>query len=552
MKKRFHRLNNLIFVFFLLALVAPLAARSLHYTAFIESQGINQFIGEFLDFQKSRIIRTLFFINFNRKVLLVVLPALLLLPLIFRRWFFYGDEGRWGIRGWVYLAVWPVVITFHFIFDINPYISTVAFVTIPFLVFDRIFPKKLNAPLLNALMKWSFIPVMLIFLPFATNSVDILAVILLGGFFFIIKRWGFRLFFKENLFLSILTVPLPQIFASIFPLLVPLHGGTMLGEDPAYSFCESPKNGHIFVSVPQCSAMSTPEEVLHEKPCKKGYIAEYDRDLSLVEKHRLFSDSFYGRIEMLECMEDSVVGAVTILMKDGEFFEENVVEMFPEKRAIRLFFDKFKYMGSDFVYDEKNDVLFFVSENTSLIFKYDRKTDTVDRTVGDVMRKYGALSNITDLRAIHYGRGSFFATEWFKGSRVYEISTTTSELLNLYHTDNGGGVGIVVDEELDRLYVAGFWGLDVLDIKSTKPVDRIRTGFITRTPAIDKKRNLIFVPSTMEGKIRVLDRNTLELLKTIPIGYEVRKALISKDWDRLFVGTKAGSFYWRIDELMKN
>ena len=119
----------------------------------------------------------------------------------------------------------------------------------------------------------------------------------------------------------------------------------------------------------------------------------------------------------------------------------------------------------------------------------------------------------------------------------------------------GCGLGVTVPlptpEELDRIYVTGLWGMEVFDLESKALLARKRLGFFSRVPVLDPEHDLLYVPSTVEGRIRVFDRPSLELLGTIPIGYGTRHPHWSPATKRFFASSQRAYHYWDAGELAK-
>jgi hypothetical protein len=68
-------------------------------------------------------------------------------------------------------------------------------------------------------------------------------------------------------------------------------------------------------------------------------------------------------------------------------------------------------------------------------------------------------------------------------------------------------------------------------------------------PVIDARRNLVYVTSSFGANIRVFDRQSFELLGTIPVGYGARHAYLSKDGRYFFASNGTAHFYWHADAL---
>ena len=118
-----------------------------------------------------------------------------------------------------------------------------------------------------------------------------------------------------------------------------------------------------------------------------------------------------------------------------------------------------------------------------------------------------------------------------------------------YEVQNGGALGTSVDVERDRLFVAGLWGMEVFDLASGRLVARKRLGFVNRPPVIDTVRDRLYVSSTLDGTIRVLDRDSLEWIGELPIGLGVRHAYLSLDGTRLFASSLLAHYAWDPDRL---
>jgi hypothetical protein len=101
-----------------------------------------------------------------------------------------------------------------------------------------------------------------------------------------------------------------------------------------------------------------------------------------------------------------------------------------------------------------------------------------------------------------------------------------------------------VDEDLDRLWVVGVWGMEIFDLETGRLLRRRRLGLLSRSPAIDREHDIVYVASTTEGKIRLFDRRTLELLGVLPVGHGPRIPHFSEAQRRLFSSSSAAHFFW--------
>ena len=73
---------------------------------------------------------------------------------------------------------------------------------------------------------------------------------------------------------------------------------------------------------------------------------------------------------------------------------------------------------------------------------------------------------------------------------------------------------------------------------------RRRLGALSRSPAIDERRGLVYVASTAEGTIRVFDRETVEPLGSIAVGFGPRIPHFSALTDRLLSGSSLAYYSW--------
>jgi len=103
----------------------------------------------------------------------------------------------------------------------------------------------------------------------------------------------------------------------------------------------------------------------------------------------------------------------------------------------------------------------------------------------------------------------------------------------------------------DRLLVASIWGLEVFDLKTGRVITRKRLGLVSRPPVIDEARGVLYISSTVDGKLRVLDLDDYSLVEQIPIGMGIRHPYLSNDGRRLFASSNGGQFYWPLDEGRK-
>jgi hypothetical protein len=244
---------------------------------------------------------------------------------------------------------------------------------------------------------------------------------------------------------------------------------------------------------------------------------------------------------------------------DGRRYVENILEFEVEDpaRYERALFGA--DVGNCAVYDRKHDAIFYSSEHRQHVFRLDRASGEVDRDVAFAM--YGEPeeseerpppgSHHINAEGLHEGRDSLFVAQWAWGSKIFEISRESLDLLQIYDPMNGGNHGVSVDDELDRLWATGAWGVDVLAIPSGEVLARIHLGAGTRIAAIDKVHDLVFVPSTFTGRLVVIDRRSMETLGILRAGIEIRHVTVSEDGRRLYASNALGHFYWETDALAR-
>jgi hypothetical protein len=333
---------------------------------------------------------------------------------------------------------------------------------------------------------------------------------------------------------------------SALPLDFPRHGGIQIGtKDYSYTFCEIASAHKLFVAVP-CDG--------HRNGCDEGYIAEHDtRDLTRQVEHHFFSPAFKGRLIHLLCLEETVQVGMSRSHIDRGGERENVLEFRAEKPAE---FQRSLYEasgGSRMAYDRRHHAIFYTSEWSSRIFRLDRTTGRVTDSVSDAI--YGRNrqpfgSHIVVNGSLHEGRDSVFFIQWLSGSKIFEVDRSTLELVREYDAHHGGNHGIVVDDELDRIWITGIWGMDVLEAGTGRLLSRTRLGLGPRIPVIDRRNDIVYVPNS-SGRLWALDRRTFEVLGSLLVGGGSRDPYVSLDGGRLYAGAQRGYFYWDTEKLAK-
>lgn len=313
----------------------------------------------------------------------------------------------------------------------------------------------------------------------------------------------------------------------------------------AYTFCEIPEIKKLFVAVPECSIRqdSLPSSKKAQNFDPKGCIIEHSLDhLEQTKIHTFFSKSFFGRLVHLSCSQDHVqVGMSATHFSQDSRPHENILEFNPnDPQSFTSSFLKRNDVGVRVVYDKKHQGFFYVSEFDKQVFRYDLTTHLLDDHIHD--RFYNPLHSRTghtlENQGFHDRRDTLFIGEWFGGSDIYEISRQTYEPRRIYEPKNGGNHSIMVDEEENRLYASGIWGIDILAIPSGKILKRYRLSTAVRLAVIDRIHQLIYIPSTT-GKVWVIDRKNLKKLGWFPHPGGSRNPYISQDGQFLFIGSNS-------------
>ncbi len=528
--------SDRVFQLSALALAALLLLRVVRYLPLAPPESLDAFLGNALIFAWLLFIFPLLWAPQH----LVGLGLLLGFVLVFPRACLVRSEGTWRLRGWLHALVWTELALNHALFDLNPHLA--ALVAAGWLAFelDRVRggrpPGALPLAVLTGLCA--------LWLLRSQVAVDALAgaafvALLLATLRPLASRVGVR---ERRLVLLVGGVAC-QLGASLLPLLVPAHGGTRLGPGLAYSFCEVPAAGRLFAAIPE--ALSMRPWSLDGQHGRGGYVAEYDlASLEPLRRLRFFSDAFYGRIEWLSCLDDTVAVGMTNVSVGGRQDQDHAMA-FPLADPTAFDPDLFGGgVGHGLAWDARRDALFAVAEDGPEVMRLDRRTGERKRVMQGVPRDLPVVSLIVGPDSIHAARDSLFVTEWFLGTHAYEASLATGERVRAFPHRNGGALGISVDADRGRLYVVGVWGMEVFDIATGALVARRRLGLLSRSPAIDAEHDLVYVASTVEGRIQVFDRDSLEPLGAIAVGHGPRIPHYSDSTRRLFSSSSLAHYVW--------
>lgn len=471
-------------------------------------------------------------------LLLGVVLALLLRP----RWLLVRAESSWSARPRLRMVLWPALALNNFALDVNPWLARLSLGSLLLALFPG-FPSPLRIGALLVFLGAGWIQ---------SGTLAAASGLALWCFLLWVLLRSEALAPMDRLWLGVAGAVACQLVAAALPLAIPRHGGVEISRGMAYGFCQS-TDGSAFYAVVPGSGLG-PDGFLDAR------IDEIDAgDVALKRQVHPFSRGFRGRMIAPLCLPDGIQVAMAQTQIGDELQRENVMalssDLNVEQRS--LFGGE---IGQTLFWDEERDAVFYASEWSNRIFRLDRATGRVDRSVGVGFipidqnhwfffgRRYpGSLALANGL---HPRRRTFYAAHWITGSTVYEIDLDTLELRSSFDARHGGTSGISVDETLDRLFVSSMWGLDVFDLNSGRPIRRLRTGFGCRTAVVDEVTDLVFVPSTIEGTIRVLDRRSLEQVGAVSMGYGTRNAFASGRSRVLLASSARAYYYFRSEELL--
>jgi hypothetical protein len=455
--------------------------------------------------------------------------------------------GVWRLRPAVVSIACLGLLIFHYLLDLNPTIALACAESLLLITITSASRVALALPRGLRIALW--VAAGAYWMLGARDVVDRAMLVVWLGVLFATERWlAGRMHAGHLALLRLLAVIPMNLLPAAVPLVVAPSGGVPMGSGLAYAFCETPDGKHLYASVPACNSIR-----LDYEHCREGGIAEYDpTTLRQTAMHRYFSPSYYGRLEMLLCLDDAVFATVHETVRSGQPLGESVLTFSPAEPG-RFDASFAEGMGATIAYDAAHDALFYTGEFNDKVWRQDRQTRRTKATRGDQLRNEWvqpiALAECTgsqsaDTRSVHPGRNRIFVTQWMQGRYAHAIDLTTLAVVGRYDAGGGGALGLAVDPERDRLIVSSLWGLEVFDLTTDRLIARKRMGLANRPVILDAARNRFYLSSTVEGKIRVLDRDTFEVLGQIPIGIGSRFSELSRDGRRFFASSVAAHYWW--------
>lgn len=483
------------------------------------------------------------------------LLLLLALPIVgFHRrlWgqLFYFD-GVWRLTPGAIAVTLSGMLWGHYLFDLNPTVALICIASLVIAEFVRrgpVAPMWLQSALWGSLFAYALL--------LAGDTSDRIAVVGWAVFLLNAHWWlAARVAPRDLALLGMLAIIPANLAAAMLPVAIPVHGGTLLGSGLAYSFCEVPGRQILYAAIPECDSVQPGYD-----QCREGRLVAYDlRTMKPVATQRFFSPDFYGRLELLVCLPDEVQVAMQGTYYQGRSVVQSVLSFPVDDPARYKVLATDEGIGTTIAYDQIHDAFFYSGEFQNPVVRFDRRSGAFDDTVGQQFRRpwvepvslqahNGSLALHT--RSVHPGRNRLYLADWMQGRYAYALDLSALRLVARYDAGGGGAMGVAVDPERDRLYVSSMWGLEVFDLKTDQLIARKRTGLGNRPMIVDAIHNRLYLSSMVEGKIRIFDRDTLDLIGQIPIGLGSRYAELSLDQKYLFASSAAAHYYWDADALL--
>jgi hypothetical protein len=462
-----------------------------------------------------------------------------------RRWFLERRDGRWQSRPWLQSTVWTWLALNNYLLDVNPWVARASLASVILL------PVRSRHRLWSLGLGGVFFAAWVALSPTVT---DALAVAAWAAVFLTLVHFAARVGARDRLWIGVSASVVCQVAAAMLPVFLPRHGGVRIAGGMAYGFCERVADGHLFAVVPGPAAGSD--------AFLTGRLDVISTArLSVVRQRYLFDRTFRGRAVAPLCLPDAIQIAMAQTQIGTSLQRENVMELSADGSNVlnRSLFGG--DMGQTWFWDRERDAVFYASEWSNRIFRLDRRTRSVDREVGRAYipqdqqhwfffgRRYPGSLALTS--SADYRRGTFVAAHWSTGSTAYEIDLETLQLRGRIEPHHGATSQVSMDEVYHRVFLSSPWGLDVFDLETGRPLARFRTGLGCRTAIVDAATGLVYVPTTVEGRIHVVTRSTLRRVGTLDVGFGTRNAFVSRGAAALLATNDRGYYYWKSHALAK-
>jgi hypothetical protein len=534
------------------ALIVLIGLRWLRYSSWSETPAINDFLREAMIIDAQTFLWAWVFSTLKaRTVLLGVVIVAVCLHRRLREHLVTRVDGVWRLRRIPVSILLGAMVWLHYGFDINPTIGAVGAGSLLLLTVAELprvsarLPRYLAlipfglAIALGLLMAWDVVDRL---------TIGVWAAVLLASHLFASRIAPAHLALLRTAAL----IPM-NILPATLPLVVPMHDGNRIADGHAYSFCEVPGRATIYASMPVCDSVQVGWE-----SCRDSRIVEYDAvTLQPVASHAFLSPDFYGRLEYMLCLQDEVLVALQGTVQNGQSLRQSVMA-FPvddPKKFVPVIAAGY---GIAMAYDEAHDAIFFTGEFNNAVVRYDRRARKFDDSLSrhfvnpwrhpfSVEGFSGSSMLYTD--SIDPGRNRIYLMEFMHARYAHAIDLDTLQPVARYDVASGGAMGLTVDPDRNRLFVSSLWGLEVFDLDTGRTILRMRTGLGNRPVVVDRARNRLYLSSMVEGKIRILDRDTLELVDQIPIGIGSRFPYLTRDGNRLLASSTRAHFWWDLDSL---
>jgi hypothetical protein len=504
----------------------------------------------------------------------MILLVLLLFLVVFRRKSVWaGEGGARRLRPWVFALSGILFLVHHSFYDADPDVARVAWPTLAVVfgacVLSQIERNRANGRfrgLLRALAVASVAGSVLILLASAAAAptLPVALGLTLWALWLLVAAFlcATRVPLQDALLFSLVVLPvctyaIPATLVSMVPALREEGAETVEEGGYAYSFCERPEQGQLFLTMPVGATGDLAS-------LAAGYVVELSGpDHSTRTRHDFFGPTFYGGLRQLLCLGDVVQVTMNRSFRERRETVSNVFEFRGEdpQHFRSTVFDAatrtergWDLLGHVAAHDITGNSVYYVSEWSRTIDRLDLRTGEVELDAvdfADAPRVAPAVASglITRAGAIHATRGSLYVSEWLDGSLIYEIDLESRRVLRTFDTFDSGSFGLMVDEERDRLLATNLWGLNVIDLESGELVSRRRLGPGPRSPLPDARRGLVFVPTTFGGDVWVLARDDLRVLGRVASGVGGRAAYITLDGRSFLASDDFGVYRWRLDAL---